>query len=216
MIANRLVIMAKAPMLGRVKTRLGREVGLVEATRCYRAMLWALVRRLGSDPRWQTWLAVAPDSAAAHAAWPPGVGVLGQGGGDLGCRMQRLFDRMPPGPVLIVGSDIPDIARRDIAEGFRALGANDAVFGPACDGGYWLVGQRRRPRIVRMFEGVRWSGPHALEDTLANLEGLRVARLRMLEDVDDMESYRRWRRQPLARFRCSSSRGMISTKLHGM
>lgn len=193
-VAARLVVMAKQPAAGLVKTRLGREIGVAEATRCYRAMLQALLRRLATDRRWETWLAVAPDRAAALPVWPAGVTVIGQGGGDLGRRMQGLFARLPPGPVLIVGSDVPGISRHDIAHGFRTLGGSDVVLGPARDGGYWLVGQRRRPRIVAMFDGVRWSGPYALADTLANLDGLRVAQARMLEDVDDAEAYRRWRR----------------------
>lgn len=193
-VAARLVVMAKQPTAGLVKTRLGREIGVADATRCYRVMLSGLLRRLGGDRRWQTWLAVAPDRAAVLPIWPAGVTVIGQGGGDLGRRMQRLFERLPPGPVVIVGSDVPGIGREDIARAFAALGGSDAVLGPACDGGYWLVGQRRRPRVARMFDGVRWSGPHALADTLANLDGLRVAQARMLEDVDDAEAYRRWRR----------------------
>ncbi|WP_425283593.1 DUF2064 domain-containing protein [Methyloceanibacter stevinii] len=52
---------------------------------------------------------------------------------------------MPPGPVVLVGSDIPRISRAHIAEAFRLLGNADAVFGPAQDGGYWLVGFKRSP-----------------------------------------------------------------------
>jgi hypothetical protein len=98
--------------------------------------------------------------------------------------MQGVMDRLPPGPVLIVGTDIPGIRAADIAEAFRALGAHDAVLGPAADGGYWLVGLKRIPRVVRAFDAVRWSGPHALADTLGNLNGLRFALTRRLDDVD--------------------------------
>lgn len=65
-----LVIMAKAPVLGRVKTRLAREVGAVEAARFYRVALARLLARLGPDPRWLTVVAVAPDTA--H--WPAPIG----------------------------------------------------------------------------------------------------------------------------------------------
>ncbi|MGH6660397.1 MAG: DUF2064 domain-containing protein, partial [Rhodospirillales bacterium] len=78
-----------------------------------------------------------------------------------------------------------------------ALGRADAVFGPAADGGYWLVGLRRRPRRLRLFEGVRWSSEHALADTLANLGGRPHVLLETLEDVDDGAAYQRWRRQRL-------------------
>lgn len=191
-----LVVMARLPAVGGAKTRLSRTVGAVEATRCYRVILGDTLRRLAPDPRWRTWLAVAPDGAAHTRIWPPSTRVVGQGGGDLGARMQRLFEEMPPGPVVIVGSDIPGIARSDVAASFHLLGQADAVFGPAADGGYWLVGLRRIPRVVDPFAGVRWSTPHALADTLANLDGKRIGLLRTLDDVDEADAYRSWRRRP--------------------
>jgi glycosyltransferase A (GT-A) superfamily protein (DUF2064 family) len=85
------------------------------------------------------------------------------------------------------------VTRTDIAAAFRALGPARAVFGPASDGGYWLVGLRRGPGEHLPFDGVRWSTADALSDTLANLEGCRVALLREQEDVDDGPALRRWR-----------------------
>jgi glycosyltransferase A (GT-A) superfamily protein (DUF2064 family) len=105
--------------------------------------------------------------------------------------MQSLFDGLPPGPVVIIGTDIPEISSRRIAKAFSSLGANDAVLGPCEDGGYWLVGLRRTPKTKPIFADVRWSSQHTLTDTLANLEGMRVAMLEHLSDVDDGESYRR-------------------------
>jgi uncharacterized protein len=176
--------MAKAPAAGRVKTRLAGEVGVGMAVRFARHGLATLLQRIAVDARWSTTLAVTPDVAAASRLWPHGTPLMPQGSGDLGLRMQRLIDRGPLGPVVIVGTDIPDIARAHIATAFRLLGRHDAVFGPAADGGYWLVGLRRRPRILRPFGGVRWSTPHALADTLANLGGCSIARLPTLCDVD--------------------------------
>lgn len=200
-----LVVMAKAPRLGRVKRRLAAGIGAVAAWTFQRRALAALLRRL-EDPRWTCWLAATPDSAARAHPWPRGWRAVGQGGGDLGRRMARLFAALPPGPVVIVGADIPAISPAHIAAAFRALGAADAVFGPAPDGGYWLVGLRRRPRRPDPFGNVRWSGPHALADTLANLPaGAHVVLLETLEDVDTAEAY----------FRCSFRRGISSTKLHG-
>jgi rSAM/selenodomain-associated transferase 1 len=198
MTQRHLAIMVKAPEAGRVKSRLAAAIGAVEALRCYRVLLEGTVRRLASDRRWVTWLAVTPDGAAPRlAAWGRAiapVAVCGQGPGGLGERMQRVMDTLAPGPVVIVGSDIPEIGRSDIAAAFRALGAADAVLGPAADGGYWLIGQRRAPRRLRLFDGVRWSSEHALADTLANLEGFKVSHLRRLADLDDEAAYLRWRR----------------------
>ncbi len=176
--------MAKAPVAGRVKTRLSVEVGVATAVRFVRHSLAALLPRVTAAPRWSTLLAVTPDTTASSRVWPWGVPFMPQGSGDLGARMQRLFDRAPPGPVVIVGTDIPDVTRTHIAAAFRLLGRHDAVFGPAADGGYWLVGLRRRPRVLRPFRGVRWSTEHALSDTLANLHGCSVAQLPTLRDID--------------------------------
>ena len=114
---------------------------------------------------------------------------LAQGPGDLGKRMARALAAPPPGPAVLVGGDIPAIRPAHIAEAFRRLGACDAVFGPAADGGYWLAGFSRRKHggklAARAFAGVRWSTAHALADTLANLRGSRIApMLPVLEDVD--------------------------------
>jgi rSAM/selenodomain-associated transferase 1 len=175
--------MAKAPVAGRVKTRLAREAGLATALRFARHRVAALVQRVGRDARWSTVLAVLPDRAAL-GTWPRGVPLMLQGSGDLGQRMQRVLDRAPPGPVAIIGTDVPDIARGHIAAAFARLGRHDAVLGPAEDGGYWLIGMRRRPRVLRAFARVRWSSPHALGDTLANLRGHSVGLLPTLHDVD--------------------------------
>lgn len=187
-----VVIFCKEPIAGRVKTRLARDRGIMEATRFQRVMLRDLARRLGSDRRWRTWLMVSPDIAHRSPMLPSGVDRLPQGPGNLGQRMQRAFDILPPGPVVIIGSDIPGIARRHVADAFHALGDHDVVLGPAPDGGYWLVGQRRIPRVLRPFANVRWSTEHALKDTLANLNKHRVARITTLADVDNAAEHRRW------------------------
>jgi rSAM/selenodomain-associated transferase 1 len=189
---NHLVIMAKKPQAGRVKTRLARQIGTNEAVRIYRGILAATLRRLGKDSRWQTWLAISPDTAAISPVWPANLNVVTQGSGDLGVRMQRIFVEAPQGPAIIIGSDIPGISADEIAQGFDILGRNDAVMGPAMDGGYWLIGLKRFPRIVRPFDNVRWSGPQALEDTMRNLAGLKVGHLAARRDIDTCDDYRDW------------------------
>ncbi|WP_431857172.1 TIGR04282 family arsenosugar biosynthesis glycosyltransferase [Azospirillum sp.] len=195
MTIRHLVIFAREPCLGRVKSRLARGIGALEALRFYRRTLEALLRRVGRDPRWCVWLAVTPDRAARFRVWPRGARVIPQGGGDLGARMARPLRRLPPGPVVIVGSDIPDADAPRIAAAFRALGRAAFVFGPAADGGYWLVGAARRSAMPRsLFREVRWSSEHALADTMSGLpHGTSVAFVDVLNDVDDAEDWRRWR-----------------------
>lgn len=196
-LSNHLVIFVKAPRIGAVKTRLAAEIGAVAAWRFYREATNRLLHRVARDRRWVCRLAVAPDRfAQERRLWPAGTRVFPQGGGDLGARMARCMRRLPPGPVVIVGSDVPDIAPRHIAQAFRALRSSDVVFGPAPDGGYWLVGLSRRPRLLEIFGGVEWSSPQALEQTLSNLPpGARVEMLEELEDVDDEKAYARWKRR---------------------
>ncbi len=185
-LARHLVIFARAPRLGQVKRRLAGDIGQVAALCFHRTTTAALLRRLGRDPRWRCWLAVTPDRAA-HARgglWPTPCRVIAQGPGDLGARMARVMAALPPGPVVIVGSDIPGIEAHQVAQAFACLGDRDWVLGPATDGGYWLIGARRRPVLRSPFQGVRWGGPHARADTLANLNGARVALLEELSDVD--------------------------------
>jgi rSAM/selenodomain-associated transferase 1 len=191
--AKHLVVMAKRPVMGRVKRRLARESGEVAALRFYRNCLSRTVLRLARDPRWTVWLAVDPSAAMVEPVWPARrrVALLPQGEGDLGCRMQRLFELLPPGPAIIVGSDVPAIRPGHIAGAFKLLGDADAVLGEAPDGGYWLIGLKRTPKIVRPFTGVRWSGPRAFADTLANLAGLKVGFAATLPDVDTGADLRR-------------------------
>jgi len=185
-----VVLMVKTPTAGRVKTRLARGAGLTRATTFYRFTTNSVLSRLGNSQQWRTYLAISPDNALSSRAWPLRAGCndilrFSQGRGDLGRRMQRVFDGMPAGPVVIIGSDIPAISNRHIAKAFRELGRNDAVFGPSPDGGYWLFGMRRIPKVHQAFEGVRWSTPQTLDDTLQNFQGLKVMRLNELKDVDE-------------------------------
>ena len=177
--------MLKEPRPGRVKTRLGRDIGMTNAAWWFRHQVAGLLRRL-DDPRWQLVLAVAPDHAGMSSrVWPAHLPRIAQGPGDLGDRMGRLMRTLPPGPVCIVGSDIPGLGPAHVARAFSMLGANDAVFGPAPDGGFWLVGMKRTaPPPAGLFRDVRWSSEHPLADSIASLPGLRVGLTDTLNDVD--------------------------------
>ncbi|MGD9710772.1 MAG: TIGR04282 family arsenosugar biosynthesis glycosyltransferase [Thermomicrobiales bacterium] len=190
MLNNRhLVIFTRYPRLGTGKRRLAAQIGAVQALRFQRVSLTLTLQRLGRDDRWNTWLAVTPDHSGP---WPRQYRVVPQGNGDLGDRLGRIAKRLPIGPVLIVGSDVPSITTELISRGFHLLEGHDAVLGPSEDGGYWAIGLRRRPRTVIPFRDVRWSTQHALSDTLSNLNNCTVARLAQLEDVDDGSSLSRF------------------------
>lgn len=171
--------------MGRAKSRLANAIGPVAATRFARHCLAGTLARLAAPSRWTLTLAVTPTAALSSRLMPLRVARMPQAHGDLGRRMQAIFAQMPPGPVVVIGSDIPGIDSHDIAAAFRALGRADAVIGPATDGGYWLIGMARTRRQPRPFTGVRWSTAHARADTLRGLSHVTVGTVRTLADVDD-------------------------------
>lgn len=177
----RLIVMVKEPRPGRVKTRLGRDIGRIAAAWWFRHSAARTLRHL-RDRRWDLALAVSPDrDGLVSRAWPADLPRLAQGAGDLGARMARLL-AAAPGPVCVIGADIPGLRRRHVARAFARLRGHDLVFGPAADGGFWLVGARQVP--PRLFAGVRWSTASALADSIASVPGARVALADILADVD--------------------------------
>lgn len=193
---RQLILFARAPALGSGKRRLARDIGDVAALRFERAMVARLLRRLGRDRRWRLALALTPERAVRRERdRRPSVAVFGQGPGDLGRRMRRALEAAPPGLAVLVGADIPALAPAHIADAFHLLGRHDLVFGPAEDGGFWLVGARRRPLPANLFEGVRWSSRHALADALAGVpRRISVGYAARLADIDDGAGYARFRR----------------------
>ncbi|MEM8758878.1 MAG: TIGR04282 family arsenosugar biosynthesis glycosyltransferase [Pseudomonadota bacterium] len=195
-----LVVFLKEPRPGQVKTRLARDVGRIAAAQWYRRQCAALLRRLGRDPRWSILLAVSPDAAGmASRAWPRDLPRIRQGRGSLGTRMARALRAAGPGPVLLIGSDIPGLAPSDIAAALRALQGADAVLGPSPDGGFWAIGLAAGRRLpgsraamggVAELEPVRWSSPHAMADTILRLMPLRVGFAPVREDVDSAADLR--------------------------
>lgn len=210
-----LIIFTRTPQLGRVKRRLAADIGALAALRFHSEMQMRLTHGVGRDRRWKTWIAITPDIRTRNSLFS-GMEFINQGRGDLGQRMAHCFRALPPGPAVLIGSDIPGINADHIARAFAQLGRNDTVFGPADDGGYWLIGLKRLrpiggPHGRNLFTGVRWSSPHTLADTMDAMgRRARSGFVETLSDVDSAADYHHWRRL------CSSRRGMISTKLQGL
>jgi uncharacterized protein len=193
---NTVVVFARAPRLGTIKRRLAKDIGDRAALRFHTGTLIRLLRGLLRDRSFRTVLALTPDGARDKL--PVRVTRIAQRRGDIGQRMATACRRFRNGNVAIIGSDIPDANAADLRAAFKALGRHDAVFGPAEDGGYWLVALGPR-RPAQPFVKARWSTKHALEDTMRNFSGRRVARLRMLRDVDtacDLPEHPRRSQQP--------------------
>jgi hypothetical protein len=185
--------MVKEPVPGRVKTRLGREIGMTEAAWWFRHQTRDLLRRL-RDPRWEIVLCVSPDKPGMESRfWPRDLRRIPQGEGDLGARMARMLG-CTPGPTVLIGADILGITGDHIARAFRSLGSARSVLGPATDGGFWLVGLRFTQRPPSgIFESVRWSHADTMKDAIGKLPH-PVAFIDTLSDVDTAADLARVRR----------------------
>ncbi len=181
-----VIVFARAPRLGTVKRRLARDIGDRAALRFHQSTLTALLRGLAGCRRFDVARAVTPERARGRA--PAGVERIGQGRGDLGQRMGRALGRHRR--VALMGCDIPLAGADDVRAAFRGLGRTDAVFGPAADGGYWLIALGPR-RPGDLFGKTRWSTEYALADTLRQFRNHRVGLIRALSDVDTAADYQR-------------------------
>lgn len=186
-----LVIMVKQPAPGHVKTRLCPPLTPEQAAELYRCFLldkMAQVRRVAAAGTYLAFTPLEAEEFFRHLAGDRFL-LVPQEGGDLGERLGRLSQRLlatgHPG-VVIIDSDTPSLPDHYLAEAVEQIGqaGSDAVFGPAADGGYYLVGLRSP--APALFEGITWSTPLVLEQTLVRAAGagLRVHLLPSWFDVD--------------------------------
>lgn len=201
----RTIVMAKAPVAGHAKTRLIPALGTLGAAALAERLLDHAVRQamaadlgpveLCGAPALTPRRADAEAPAAAHPAferladeWP--IAVSEQGGGDLGQRMQRAFAcafaALSPGlgRVLMIGTDAPALDASVLRRAAAELDHADAVFVPAHDGGYALVGLRRPAPML--FDDMVWSSPTVMAHTRGRIAaaGLRHTELPPLHDID--------------------------------
>lgn len=200
-VAPSLLVFARAPVPGRVKTRLAKTIGDEAAALAYRALaertlaIAAASRRCGVVGDVELWLDPHSDPAGI-ATWREryGVAVETQAGGDLGARMRHaLCASIARGrPALLIGTDVPGYDVAYVARAAAALARHDAVVGPAEDGGYVLIGLARD---LDVFGDVQWSTARVLEQTRERLAlaGASHALLPPLWDVDTHDDYLRWR-----------------------
>jgi hypothetical protein len=191
-----VVVFARYPGPGAVKTRLAQSIGASWASRLYRAFLSDLARNLDVAPFAVRWAVAPPDPGFAALVGVAGEACFVQEGEDLGERMHAAFVAMQAAGFercLIVGSDMPQLLVSTLEHAFHRLRDADLVLGPADDGGYYLIGMSR-PYDV--FRGVRFSTASVLEETrrLAGRLGLRLAELAPAFDVDVAEDLSRLRR----------------------
>ncbi len=187
-----LIIFVKAPLPGKVKTRLARELGDEDACGLYRAMGRDIAENPGRNDNWDTIIAFSPpEEEALVREWlGSGFSYHPQKGDDLGERMFRaIADVLESGyaRVVLVGSDIPELTAEIILRAFDTLDEADVVLGPARDGGYYLVGMKKPHQDI--FTDIPWSTPEVFAATCGRIRelGLTPAFTEPLDDVDDPE-----------------------------
>jgi rSAM/selenodomain-associated transferase 1 len=193
------VVFARAPRLGTVKSRLASTVGAQRALEIYTLLAGGIIAALHDPARWELVIRGAPDDAIAELLpWAEGRGTVEpQGAGDLGDRMRRALEQHLAGGaerVVIVGTDCPEVTPSVIEAAFGALRDVDIVYGPATDGGYYLIGARRA--VPEVFQDVPWSNARTLSVSLerAGRAGYRVCVLEPLTDIDTEADWEAWRR----------------------
>ncbi len=185
-----IIVMAKAPIAGYAKTRLIPALGAEGAASLATRLLDATLAQAHSAGAAAVDLCCAPDTdhpAFARHAGTPGLWLSVQGDGDLGARMSRAFERsLAPGRVaLMIGTDAPALDAVMLREAARALQDADAVFVPALDGGYALIGLRRH--APELFADMAWSTARVMAQTRERLRsaGLRHTELAAVADIDE-------------------------------
>jgi rSAM/selenodomain-associated transferase 1 len=151
------------------------------------------------------WCAVAEpaDEPPLRRLLPRGFGFVAQGQGDLGRRLERVFETLldTHAATLAIGGDCPDLSPALVRESLAAVARTGAALGPAADGGYWAIGLTEPEPAL--FRGIAWSTPHVAHMTLERMheQGCAVELLPQLRDLDRFEDVLAWARAPNRRFR---------------
>ena len=180
---SKVVVFVKAPILGKVKTRLAKSIGDKAALEAYKELTLTVLGRIKKLTKVD--LCFTPDDSInevmpwAQENWT----TTPQGPGDLGERMCKVFDNITE-PTLLIGSDCPYMEEEDLIEAGHALEKNDLVLGPAEDGGYWMIGMKTP--TPSLFKEINWGSSTVYKSTVSRAEeqGLRIWRGRMLGDID--------------------------------
>ncbi|WP_233169249.1 TIGR04282 family arsenosugar biosynthesis glycosyltransferase [Hymenobacter sp. BT523] len=198
---NHLLVFAREPVLGRVKTRLAADIGNEAALAVYRELLAITASAVTAAQVPATvWLAEAPapaaDASTPRPEWPGLPWRVQPPAESLGERMSHAFEQAFAGGasrVAIIGTDCPGLTQQLLQDAFAALASHDMVVGPADDGGYYLLGLNALH--LELFANKDWSTATVLPDTLADAArlGLSVAQLPMLHDVDSGRDLATWR-----------------------
>ena len=194
-----IALFAKFWRPGKVKTRLAVTLGNRVASQVYFQFLSHLLRQLEQAADRRTVVFQPEASRLEFSRLCDGQWELEpQSDGDLGNKLNRFFSRAlrrqtvgasePPNrKVVVIGSDCPRLNHARVEQAFEALDRQKVVVGPSCDGGYYLIGMRNQ--VLDIFQGISWSTPQVLAETIRRLEKMSVGfeLLPEMSDVDEIE-----------------------------
>lgn len=185
-----VLLFARWPVAGQVKTRLAEAVGAERAARLYQAFTDDLVETMREGPH-DLIIVASPPAALPQFEGRYGVTVWPQAEGDLGTRMEKGFEAAWAAGysrVVLIGSDIPHLPLVRVRAALTAMPSFDVVLGPSEDGGYHLVALKQP---IDLWHGIAWSQPDVLHKTMARCQGRRLLLLEPTFDVDDVHDLKR-------------------------
>lgn len=188
-----LIIFLKNPVAGQVKSRLAADIGEVKALEVF-TVLYEAIRKAALPINAKKHLYYA-SRIATNDDWPAHIFQKHlQSKGDIGLRMHNALENAFRGgykKVCLIGTDIYQLSSSILDEAFQLLEKNEAVIGPAMDGGYYLIGLTRM--IPTIFDNIPWSTSHVFDETIFKFEelGTHYALLPELYDIDTLDDLKK-------------------------
>ena len=199
-----IIVVAKPPIPGRVKTRLIGHLSPRQAAAVHAAMQRCIMERVAEWISGSGDLVLALDTTISGSnrpavTHPPGWRRIDQGGGDLGERLAFIWQRIGGGPAVFLGTDSPDVPMGALKSILPALGRADAVIGPVRDGGYWVLAARAARS--QLLSGIDWGTDRVYHQTheAARRAGIGLVDIDSWFDIDtpdDLQALRRRLRRP--------------------
>jgi rSAM/selenodomain-associated transferase 1 len=181
-----LIVFLKNIRLGNVKTRLAKSIGDKDALEVYKGLV-QITKNASCNLNLTRHIYFS--DVIINTEWKKDQKFI-QSGTNIGERMENAFLKgfeLGFEHIILIGSDLPDISEHIITDAFNKLIKNDTVFGPAEDGGYYLVGMKNKPN--RIFKDKPWSQPNLMNKTSKQLkeDNLSLSLLQRLNDIDNIE-----------------------------
>ena len=190
---NILIIFVKYPDPGKVKTRIARELGAEKAADIYSLIAGSVIENVSGSDKYRTVFFFDPPEMENGIRQRLGRGDVTyepQSGNTIGERMSDAFERVFSGgaeKAVLIGTDVPEITGEMVTRAFRLLEFEDAVIGPAEDGGYYLLGLKKPESLL--FDDIEWGSDSVYKRTVERIEKLDLSykSLDTLRDVDTAE-----------------------------